>query len=156
LIKCITDTHFLFVAVDSKRKPSKESDINIKELKIIWELHRAIDGEHVRTASYLLRYKNTTSSFIACPLTPPLMIDLAQDPSSSLFVEEASPDLSTSIADLMAKKRKVPKLFAKPTPEGTKKNTEEVPTEGTKKEDVALSGGVATTAKEVGKKPPVT
>jgi len=141
-------TLILFVTVDSKRKPPKEIDVNIKHLKLIWGLHQSVAEEHIRSASYLLQYKTSSSSFIARPV----VVNLDQVPATDTSVEGSSSESNIPITDLM-KKRKAPAFFDKSTSATgeVKKNKEDVPHEGTKNIDVSSS----IAAKEAGKKPPV-
>lgn len=84
-----------------------------------------------------------------------MVIDLDQVPTSRTSTGGSS-DFSTSIADLM-KKRKVPTFFDQSTSadEGAKKSKNDVPAEGTKSIGVAPSKGISADTKEVGNKPPV-
>ena len=140
----------LFIIVDSKRKCPKEIDINIKELKLIWSLHQSVAGEHIRSASYLLRYKTSSSSFVARPLAPPVIVDLDQVTASG------ASDLETSISDMATKKRKIPNLFDQSSSanEEAKKNKKDIPASGPKNKDVSTSKTIPTSAKETSMKPP--
>ena len=117
---------YLF-AVDSKRRTPKESEVNIKHLKLIWGLHKNVADEHIRSASYPLQYKSYTTSYTARPVEP------ASTPEGS------SSDSHLPLSQRMGKKRAPPALFDDITSAaGAKKSKTDVP-EGTKKVDVAPS-----------------
>ena len=46
------------------------------------------DGEHIRSASYLLQYRTSSSSFIARPLAPPVLVDLDQVSTSDMATKK--------------------------------------------------------------------
>jgi len=111
-------------------------------------LHQSIAGEHIRSASYLLRYRTSSSSFVARPV----VVSLEQIPATDSGVEGSSSESNIPITDLM-KKRKVPSFFVKSASaiEEAKKLKKDAPGEGSKKTKVLLPSA----AREVTRKPPV-
>ena len=126
-------------------------------MKFIWNLNQSVAGEHIRAASYLLRYKTTTSSFIARPLAPPVIIDLDQVTTSGTGGGKLVYDLEVSVSDMATKKRKIPNLVDQSSSanEEAKKNKKDIPAEGLKSKDVSSSQNISTITKEASMKPPV-